>query len=47
MTTEQGPEPAGRDGEEVRIHSCSRVGMAANPPSPRLPLGSWLRLRGA
>lgn len=46
MATEQGQEPGGRDVDEVRIHSCSRVGMTANPPSPRLPLGSWLRRRG-
>ena len=43
---ELGHGAAGPDGE-VRVHSCSRVGMAANPPGPRLPLGSWLLRRGS
>ena len=44
----QGPhgQPAERrDGRElpIRVHNCSRLGRAANPPRARL--GGWLRRR--
>ncbi|BBZ76834.1 hypothetical protein MANY_21710 [Mycolicibacterium anyangense] len=29
----------------VAVHSCSRIGMQANPPGFRLSLGDWLRRR--
>lgn len=31
------------DGATLRIHSCGRIGMQANPPRSRL--GGWLRRR--
>lgn len=29
----------------VQVHSCSRLGMHANPPGFRRPFGGWLRRR--
>ena len=44
MTDRPGaPSPDRRDDGAVRAHSCSRVGMRANPPGIRLPFGGWLR----
>lgn len=40
----QGQQPDRRDGDQaVRIHTCSRVGLQANPPRARL--GNLLRRR--
>jgi len=42
----QATPPERRDAGEppLRVHSCSRLGLQANPPSRR-PLGGWLRRR--
>jgi hypothetical protein len=29
----------------VRVITCSRIGLQANPPARRLTIGSWLRGR--
>ncbi|MCI4675131.1 hypothetical protein [Candidatus Mycolicibacterium alkanivorans] len=29
----------------VHVHSCSRLGLHANPPGFRLSFGDWLRRR--
>jgi hypothetical protein len=29
----------------MQIHSCSRIGLTANPPGFRRSLGDWLRRR--
>lgn len=39
----RGPQPDRRDGElPLRIHTCGRIGMQANPPRA---LRGWLRRR--
>ena len=40
-----GPPADRRDPDELplRIHTCGRIGMQANPPRARL--GGWLRKR--
>ena len=46
MATDGGvPQPGRPDDTDlpVRIHSCSRIGMQANPP--RSGLGAWLQRR--
>ena len=30
-------------GLPLRVHSCSRVGLQANPPGRRKTVGDWLR----
>jgi hypothetical protein len=44
-TTSQPPERRDDADLPVRVHSCSRLGLQANPPGRRLPIGSWLRGR--
>ena len=29
----------------MHVHSCSRIGLTANPPGFRLSLGDWFRRR--
>ena len=29
----------------LHVHSCSRIGLQANPPGFRLSFGDWLRRR--
>lgn len=29
----------------MQVHSCSRIGLVANPPGFRLSLGDWFRRR--
>lgn len=45
MTTDRpGSEPPeGRDDGAIQIHSCSRIGMRANPPGLRLSFGGRRR----
>lgn len=45
-TDRYGMEPPDRrDEAAVRVYTCSRIGLRANPPAPRLSLGGWLRRR--
>jgi len=38
------PPPDRRDDDGVvGVHTCSRIGMQANPPGPRLTWGGWRR----
>lgn len=39
----QPPEGRGPGNAPVAVRSCSRLGLQANPPSPRLTLGRWRR----
>lgn len=46
------PSPAGEVAPQssapvtpMHIHSCSRIGLTANPPGLRRSLGDWLRRR--
>jgi len=46
------PHPAGEVAPKasspvtpMQIHSCSRIGLVANPPGFRLSLGDWFRRR--
>lgn len=45
MATESQGSADRRDGDDqpIRIRSCSRVGLSANPPRARF--GDWLRRR--
>lgn len=44
-TDRDGIEPPERrdDGTEVRVFTCSRVGLRANPPGRGLSLAGWRR----
>ena len=44
-TTPQPPERRDDADSPVRVHSCSRIGLQANPPGRRLAIGRWLRGR--
>ncbi|SBS73451.1 hypothetical protein MHPYR_170022 [uncultured Mycobacterium sp.] len=46
------PSPAGEVAPQasapvtpMQVHSCSRIGLTANPPGFRLSLGDWFRRR--
>ena len=41
----QGRDVAPQSAAPLRVRSCNRLGMQANPPSRRLSLGDWLRRR--
>jgi len=43
--TSQPPERRDDADFPVRVHSCSRIGLQANPPGRRLTIGGWLRGR--
>ena len=43
-TGEVAPQAVG-SAAAVQIHSCSRIGLIANPPGFRLPFSDWLRRR--
>jgi hypothetical protein len=51
MTTDRFGEvcqpPERRDDGQLplRVHSCSRLGLQANPPGRRVTIGGWLRGR--
>ena len=44
-----GTDPRGEQPSQprllLRVHSCSRVGLQANPPGQRRTVGDWLRRR--
>lgn len=45
-TDRSGGEPAGRRYDDpVQVFTCSRIGMRATPPGPRLSLTGWMRRR--
>jgi len=40
------PPERRHDGDvPLTIHSCSRIGLHANPPARRVTIASWLRAR--
>jgi len=51
MTTERSggvsPPPERRNDGDVPlgVHSCSRIGLHANPPVRRVTIAGWLRAR--